>query len=160
MSKAKIVENKAFKEDDFKDLKFIKIIEPLNVVLIPKELIEEVKGRTFSINRFYEYQFLQAKMENPNNLLYILIDTKQSVKGFLWCEINGLDGSLFVNTFSISKEYWGKGEAISFVTDFLDKMVEKGGYPKVYWMTCNEKYFLKKGFKKSKNRLMEYQRAS
>lgn len=145
---------------DFKYLKFIRVLVPHNITLIPLELIEGVKGRTFTTRQFLDYQHDQIVNNNPNNLLYILVDTtKNIVKGFLWAEIYW-DRSLFVNTFSISKEYWGKGDGIYLATDFLENLTKKMNISKVNWMTTNEKFYVKKGFKKSKIKIMEYQRAS
>lgn len=122
--------------------------------LIPLELIESVKGRTFTSEQFYAYQ--EAQKENPNNHLYVLIDKDKKIHGFLWAESNCMEGSLFINTFSIGKAYWGKGEAIPKVIEFLRMLKAKTKAERVYWITTNEKFFLKHGFKRSKNVLMEY----
>ena len=133
------------------DLEFVKLKIPQ---LIPLELIESVKGRTFSVKQFYKYQ--QDQIDNPFNFLFALVNRDKKIHGFLWAEINALDGSLFVNTFSIDKEYWGKGEAIPIVIEFLRKLKEKMECPRVFWVSTNEKFFLKHGFKRSKNVLLEY----
>lgn len=157
MPKHEIVDPEPNKGVKFEDLKFLRIVEPINVLLIPKELIEEVKGRTFTLEQFYHYQCLQIENKNPSNFLYILVDDKKKIHGFLWAEINGMDGSLFINTFSVAKEYWGKGQAIPFVIEFLKELKRRVGAQRVFWISTNEKFFLKKGFKKSKNVLLEYQ---
>lgn len=135
------------------ELEFLSLKVPS---LIPIELIELVKGKTFTADQFYTYQAIQIKNENPGNLLYALIDKKKIIHGFLWCEINALDGSLFVNTFSISKKFWHKGKVIPKVIEFLKDLKKKVKAPKVLWCTTNEKFFLKQGFKRSKIMLMEY----
>jgi N-acetylglutamate synthase-like GNAT family acetyltransferase len=61
-----------------------------------------------------------------------------------------------VNTFSISKEYWGKGKAIAHVGEFLKKLKMKLKAPKIFWCTTNERFFVKHGFVRSKISLMEY----
>jgi N-acetylglutamate synthase-like GNAT family acetyltransferase len=122
--------------------------------LIPKELIEEVKGRTFTPEQFYIYQ--DQQIDNPYNFLFALIDEDKKIQGYLWAEINILDGSLFVNTFSIRKKFWGKGKAIPMVIKFLEELKQKTKAPRVFWITTNEKFFVKHGFKRSKNVLMEY----
>ena len=122
--------------------------------LIPVELIEAVKGRTFSAEQFISYQ--EKQVDNPSNFLYALIDKEKKIHGYLWAELNILDGTLFVNTFSISKAFWGKGNAIKKAVEFLAKLKESTGAPRVYWITTNEKFFAKHGFKRSKNCLMEY----
>jgi hypothetical protein len=132
-------------------LEFVKLKIPK---LIPLDLIESVKGRTFTPEQFIKYQ--EAQVDNPGNFLYVLIDKVKKIHGYLWCESNALDGTLFVNTFSISKEYWFKGAAIDKAIDFVSKIRDKINAPKVFWITTNEKFFAKKGFKRSKNCLMEY----
>lgn len=133
------------------ELQFVRLKIPR---IIPKDLIESVKGRTFTADQFYEYQ--EAQVDNPYNYLYALINEDKKIQGYLWAESNLLDGSLFVNTFSITKEYWGKGEAIPRVIEFLVELKNKMKAPRVFWITTNEKFFLKHGFKRSKNVLMEY----
>jgi hypothetical protein len=133
-------------------LEFIRLKIPR---LIPIELIENVKGRTFTPEQFYKYQELQV--DNPLNLLYALVDIEKKIHGFLWADINLLDGTMFVNTFSVDKDYWGKGKAIPMVLDFLAALKKKINTPKIFWITTNEKFFKKHGFKQSKNVLMEYQ---
>ncbi len=148
MTTATIQEEKACPIDS---LSFVKLKIPR---LIPIDLIESVKGRTFTAEQFYRYQ--ESQKENPFNYLYVLIDETKKIHGYLWAEVNILDGSLFVNTFSISKEYWGKGEAIPKVIEFLRTLKAKTKAPRVFWVTTNEKFFLKHNFRRSKNVLMEY----
>lgn len=132
-------------------LTFVKLKIPK---LLPYALIEAVKGRTFTPEQFYKYQEDQVK--NPYNFLYALVDEGKKIHGYLWAEMNVLDNSLFVNTFSIEKEYWGKGEAVPMVVEFLRELKVKVKAEKVFWITTNERFFLKHGFKKSRNVLMEY----
>ncbi len=132
-------------------LEFVRLKLPR---LIPLELIEAVKGRTFTPEQFYKYQ--EAQGDNPSNFLYALIDEGKKIHGYFWAEMNSLDQSMFVNTFSISKEFWGKGKAIPMVIEFLAKLKEKVKPSRIFWITTNERFFLKHGFKRSKNCLMEY----
>lgn len=122
--------------------------------LIPVELVESVKGRTFTVEQFYDYQ--ESQVNNPNNFLYVLIDKSKKIHGYLWAEVNLLDNTLFINTFSISKDYWGKGKGIDKAVAFLRFLKEKTKAPRVFWITTNSKFFAKHGFKPSKNVLMEY----
>lgn len=133
------------------DLTFVKLKFPR---CIPRQLIENVKGRTFTPDQFYFYQ--ENQRDNPNNYLYGLVDENKVIHGYLWAEKNYLDDSLFVNTFSITKEYWNKGEAIQKAIEFVADLKEKSQAKRVYWVTTNEKFFAKQGFKKSRQVLMEY----
>lgn len=143
--------NKEEKETSVSDLQFVKLKIPR---VIPKELIENVKGRTYTVDQFYNYQ--EQQVDNPFNYLFALIDENKKIQGFLWAESNIMEGSLFVNTFSIQKEYWGKGKAIAKVVKFLEELKKTTQAPRVFWITTNEKFFLKNGFHRSKNVLMEY----
>ena len=138
-------------DHQIENLTFVRLRLPR---LIPQDLIEVVKGRTFTVDQFYDYQ--ERQIDNPYNHLYVLVDSDKKIQGYLWAEMNILDGSLFVNTYSVSKEYWDKGQAISKAIAFLRTLNEKLKAPRVFWVTTNEKFFLKKGFKRSKNILMEY----
>lgn len=139
------------KEPTVSNLEFVRLKIPR---LIPIELIEAVKGRTFTPEQFIAYQ--EKQLGNPGNYLYALIDEEKKIQGYLWAELNILDGTLFVNTFSISKGYWGKGTGIKKAIEFLETLKEKTKAPRVFWVTTNEKFFAKHGFKRSKNCLMEY----
>jgi N-acetylglutamate synthase-like GNAT family acetyltransferase len=138
-------------ESSIDKLNFVKLKIPR---LIPKELIESVKGRTFTPDQFYVYA--DDNKENPYFYLFALVDELKKIHGYLWAELNLLDGSLFINTFSIDKEFWGNGHAMPKVMEFLRELKAKTKAPRVFWLTTNEKFFLKKGFKKSKNVLMEF----
>ena len=143
--------NKQEKEVLVNDLQFVRLKIPR---VIPPELIENVKGRTYTVDQFYNYQ--EQQVDNPFNYLFALIDDNKKIQGFLWAESNIMEGSLFVNTFSIQKEYWGKGKAIPKVVKFLEELKKTTQAPRVFWITTNEKFFLKNGFHRSKNVLMEY----
>lgn len=133
------------------DLHFVKLKIPR---LIPIELIEAVKGRTFTPEQFYIYQEMQV--DNPNNFIYVSIDGEKKIQGYLWAELNILDSTLFINTFSISKKHWGKGSAMKDAIQFVDSLRKETKSPKVLWISTNDKFFVKHGFKRSKNCLMEY----
>jgi hypothetical protein len=136
---------------DINALRFIKLKIPR---LIPKEIIEGVKGRTFTPEQFYEYQ--EANADNPYNFLFAFVDDNKKIHGFLWAEQNVMDGTLFINTFSIDKQLWGKGKPIPKVIEFLHELKRLTKARIVFWITTNEKFYIKHGFKRSKNCLLEY----
>lgn len=124
--------------------------------LIPYALIDAVKGRTFTPEQFYKYQ--ESQVDNPYNHLYALIDTENKIHGYLWAEVNILDNSLFVNTFSIARIFWGKGKkkAVMKAIEFLKVLKDKLKPSRVFWITTNKNFFTSHGFKSSKNVLMQY----
>lgn len=155
-TQATIDENKAVSEPFEWDLTFVKVLIPENVQLIPREIIEGVKGHPFTPEQFYSYQMDQMLSGNPGNLLYLLVSQEKKVEGVLWAEISAINNSMFINTFSVSKKYWHKGKAIEKAIVLLEKIRKQMNCPTVYWITTNDKFFLKHGFKRSKNVLMEY----
>lgn len=149
-------DSKAISDSISWDLEFLKVRISKNVRLIPQEMIENVKGQSYTPEQFYKYQEEQILNGNAGNLLYLLVDEKKTVEGFLWIEVSAFDRTLFVNTFSISKKYWHKGKAIPKVIEHLRAVQKKMESPKVFWITQNDRFFTKHGFKRSKNVLMEY----
>jgi hypothetical protein len=143
-------------QGDINEIDFVKIKIPENVRLIPKDLIESVKGRTFTPEQFYKYQEIQIAQDSPANLLYVLISKEKQIEGFLWIEISQLDFSMFVNTFSVNKKYWYKGQAMPKVLAFIRKLKNKTKCLRVFWISTNAKFFEKHGLKRSKNILLEY----
>lgn len=137
-------------------MEFIRIKIAENVRLIPKDLIEAVKGRLFTPEQFYEYQERQIAYQNPYNLLFALVAENKKIEGYLWAEISQIDASMFINTFSISKEHWHKGKAMPMVIEFLEKLANKHKCSRTFWITQNPKFFEKHGFSRSKNVLLEY----
>jgi len=138
-------------EADVEELEFVRLRVPR---LIPSELVEAVKFKAFTPERFYAYQ--EQNLWDPNNFLIALIDKSKKIKGYLWAIIDEVDGALFVNTFSICKEYWGKGKAMSKAIEIAKDIREKTQAPTVFWFTTNDRFFVKHGFKRSKTVLMEY----
>jgi N-acetylglutamate synthase-like GNAT family acetyltransferase len=136
------------------DLKFKRVKDVPTIHRIPAELIENIKGRTYEVEKFYKYQEIQ--LNNQYNLLFTLENDQNKVVGFLWAVIGMLDDSLFINHYSILKEYWNKGVAINLAISFIALIKNKGGYSSVLWNTTNSKFFKKHGFTESKIRLMEY----
>jgi hypothetical protein len=147
-------------EVDFKKLKFIRIFDPRH---IPTELVQQVRDRKFSVEKFYEYQSIvcvsktdHGMVLNPLNLLFVITNEKTKVVGFLWAVVSPLSQDLVINTFSMNKEYWGKGEAVTLVTDKCKEILEESGLSRVFWITNYPKHSERYGFKRAKGVLMEY----
>jgi hypothetical protein len=145
---------------DFSKLQFIRIFDPIH---IPKELIEQVRDRKFTVENFYKYQSIvcitqtsNGNMINPLNLLFVIVNESKKVIGFLWAIVAPLSQELVINTFSMSKEYWGKGQAVELVTDKCKEIMKEAGLSRVYWISNYPKHSERYGFKRSKGVLMEY----
>lgn len=134
------------------NLTFVKLRFPR---CIPRELIESVKGITFTPEKFYDY--LEEALPSDSEFLYVLVDDDKRIHGYIWFQVNILDNSIFLNTYSVSKEYWGKGEAIKKAVEFMKKIKDELKASEIYWCTSNSKYFAKHGFRPAKQTLMVYQ---
>lgn len=135
------------------DLNFVKFLLPS---LIPRHLIEQVKGRAFSVDDFYKYAQECVDSENPYSLIYALINPDKEIVGYLWMDLNPLDNSMFVNTFSIDKIYWKKGEAMKKAVEFVKLIANRMKVKTTIWMTTNAKFYERLGFKRCKDVAMEY----
>ena len=145
---------------DFSKLKFVRIFDPIH---IPKDLVEQVRDRKYSVEKFYEYQSIVclSKTENgmiinPLNLLFAIVNEAKKVVGFLWAVVSPLSHDLVINTFSMNKEYWDKGQAVTLVTERCKEILKESGLSRVYWITNYPKHSERYGFKRAKGVLMEY----
>jgi hypothetical protein len=120
---------------------------------IPRYLFEQVKPITFDIDRLYAFGDLIIK--NPTNIMGVLIDKQNNVKGVLWVSYNIVTDRLTVQVLSIDKEYYGKG-IMNEIKGILKKLKNNIGASVVDGLTSRPKAIEKlMGFKKSKIIIME-----
>lgn len=143
------------------NLSWVRIFDPVH---IPREYVEQIKDRRFTVDKFYKFQNLACMNEvdgmvvlNPLNLLFILVDEKKVTKGFAWMFIDELSESLVINSFSMDKEYWNNGKAVKLLQDKCLELKDGAQLKSIFWITRCPKHSEKYGFKKSKQTLMEYQ---
>jgi len=125
-----------------------------NPEFIPRTLLKQLPNKDFDADSFYT--FMGVALQSPTSLLFLLIDEKNVIRGFLWAEINVLEQVMFVNLLSVDKELWGNGSAIDLATDFLKKRFVELSLKKVVWITDRPALFERKGFKQAKEVLLEY----
>ncbi len=148
------------KIDKFSELKWVRIFDPVH---IPKEYVEQIKNRNFSVEKFYKMQKMTCIEEvdgkillNPLNLLFVIVNANNIVKGFCWMVVDPLSNSLVINSFSMDKEFWGDGKAVHMLEKKAIELQEGAQLDRIYWVTRYPKHSEKYGFKKSKNTIMEY----
>lgn len=141
-------------------LQFIRIFDPSH---IPEYLVDQIKDKDFTTERFYVYQREVCTLKeegslvlNPYNLLFVLVDEDKVVQGFVWAVVDLLNGALCINNFSLNRFYWGKGKAVKILKDWALKIKEGAKLNRIYWISKNSKYCEKYGFEKSKHILFEY----
>jgi hypothetical protein len=132
------------KEVDFDKLKFIRVFTPMH---IPKDLIEQVRERTYEVDDWYKYQELICMRQtengpvlNPLSMLYVIADEGNKVIGMFWCEVDSLSKSLVVQTFSMDKKYWCKGKAVTLLSKKAKEIAKDCKLKKIYWMTAYPKH--------------------
>lgn len=153
------------KKPDLNELEWIRIFDPIH---IPKKLVEQIRDRDWSFERFFKYQKyismhngkdasgIEHLVINPFNFLFVLADKEKSVQGFLWAVIDELSNSLVINSFSIDRKYWGHGSAVSLLEKKAKEIAKGVGLAKIYWITNFPKHSERHGFNRSKSVLMEY----
>lgn len=145
---------------NIKDLRWIRIFTPDH---IPHYLIEQVGHRDYSVEEFFKYHHINCLIQkekgivlNPFNHLYVLANDKNEVKGMLWFNVDPLSKDIIIQTFSVDKEYWCKGQAVKKLAEHIKQIRIKAKLNKIYWITNHPKHNMRYGFKASKSVLMEY----
>jgi len=147
-------------KNNIEELRWVRVFTPDH---IPKYLVEQVRDRDFSVENFYKYQEFNCVHQskdgpklNPFSHLYVLVDPSNFVKGFLWFTVDPLAQDIFIQTFSVDKDYWYRGKAVSKLSDHIKDIREKACLNKIYWVTNYPKHSERYGFKRSKGVLMEF----
>ncbi len=147
-------------EDNTINLRWVRIFDPDH---IPIKYVEQIKDRQFTVEKFYTMQKMacieqvDGKMVlNPCNLLYVLTNEENIVKGFCWMVVDPLSDSLVINSFSMDNEYWGNGKSVRLLEAKAKEIQEGAKLERIYWITRCPKHSEKYGFKRSKHILMEY----
>jgi len=142
------------------ELRFVRVFTPDHV---PQYLIEQVRDRDYSVEEFFKYHQINCMTQgekgivlNPFNHLYVLADKENIVKGMLWFSVDPLSKDILIQTFSMDKEYWGKGQAVKKLAEHIKEIRIKANLNKIYWVTNYPKHSMRYGFKPSKSILMEY----
>jgi hypothetical protein len=145
---------------NIEELRWIRVFTPDH---IPHYLIQQVGHRDYSVEEFFKYHQLNCLIQsekgislNPFNHLYVLADKKNEVKGVLWFNVDPLSKDILVQTYSVDKEYWMKGQAVKKLADHIKHIRNKAKLNKIYWITNYPKHSMRYGFKPSKSVLMEY----
>lgn len=142
------------------ELRWVRLYSAIH---IPVYLVEQVRDRDYTVEDFFKYQEINCTVDgksgpmlNPLNHLYALVDKNNLVKGFLWFVVDCLSKDLCINTYSVDKEYWCKGRAVSKLEELVKEVMDKQKVKKVFWVTNYPKHSERHGFKRSKSVLMEF----
>lgn len=142
------------------DLRWVRVFTPIH---IPKYLVDQIKKKDYTTEDFYKYQELvclrnspEGPTLNPFSHLYVLVNSENITKGFLWFTVEPLTRDLVIQTYTVDKEYWGGGGAIRKLSDHVKEVRSKADLNKIYWVTDYPRHSQRHGFRASKSVLMEY----
>lgn len=133
----------------FEDLKFVRVTQALLFRQIPKYLFEQIKDRSFDIDRLYRLS--DKIISDLMQLFYVLVDDESKIKGVFWASANIIHNSIDVTVLSIDKEYQFS-DAIKRTVEFIDTF-QKDATIRI--LVAKTAAYEKAGFKK-KEILMEY----
>ena len=148
---------------EFKELQFVRVIDPNIFRLIPRYLFEQVKDYEFDIEKLINYG--AAITANPLTYLFALADSENKIKGIFWARISYVDEIFEAYLLSVDPEYQDE-TALRTTLDFFWRLhktekpkLKKQGInlkDKILWQTTRPKPFEKiAGVEKSKRILME-----
>lgn len=129
-------------------------------VLIPQQLVQQIKDREFEVGDFYTTLGLSTgyahKQFREDCYLYILIDEPGQICGFFWAEFDALTKVLWLHNISVSKKYWNKDIAIPLLTEKMKEIMKQRKCSICRWQTTNSRATTALGFKPSQNVIHEY----
>jgi hypothetical protein len=123
--------------------------------LIPRHLLEQLKPLPFDVDDWYETMTRYRNSGDTSNIFLGIVDSKYKIRGAAWLSLEMLTKSLFVNFLSLDKEFQNKGEIFKQIGPYLATVLEQLELEKAYWLTTRPKAYIKYGFQRSKNVLLE-----
>ena len=144
----------------FSDLKFVRLTQIKIFNSIPKYLFEQVKGRSWSVERLYK--FASLFLANTANCFWVLKNDRQVIKGVLWVVIDILSEKLNLIVFSIDEEYQDDGN-LKDVLNFLYQLIEDFNKigdniklkEKINWITAEPEKLDRIGWKQPETIMVE-----
>ncbi len=130
----------------------LKIVRVIDILLIPKYLVEQVKDVYWSPDELYG--IWPTIEDHPGNLLYAMVDKDHQIKGFIWGSVVLIGRFLFVNVVSLDREYQNRGVGRNVIMPFLHELKDKLGLSRVIAATSRPKAMADYGWRTSKH-LME-----
>jgi len=144
---------------DINKLEFELVVVPEVFGYIPPHLLEQIYGRSWSVERFFKYG--PASVLSHFNRFWVLKDVGNAIKGVLFATIDVLSEKLNVVIFSVDEEYH-KG-SLKFALDFLRQFIAEFNElevdiklnEKINWVTAQPEMFDELGGKQPKTVLIE-----
>jgi len=119
---------------------------------IPIELIEQIKTSDWTPERYLD--FLRVVENSPLQFIFGIF-RGVDLLGYVWCEANLLEMTLFIDTISIKKQFKLDKKVSNEIIRLLKTFLKESGLRKIRFLTDRPDFFLRNGFKKSKQLLLE-----
>ncbi len=119
---------------------------------IPIELIEQIKTSDWTPERYLD--FLRVVENSPLQFIFGIFHG-DDLLGYVWCEANLLEMTLFIDTVSIKKQFKLDKKVSNEIIRLLKTFLKESGLRKIRFLTDRPAFFLRNGFKKSKQLLLE-----
>lgn len=119
---------------------------------IPIELIEQIKTSDWTPERYLD--FLRVVENSPLQFIFGIF-RGVDLLGYVWCEANLLEMTLFIDTISIKKQFKLDKKVSNEIIRLLKFFLKESGLRKIRFLTDRPDFFLRNGFKKSKQLLLE-----
>jgi hypothetical protein len=144
----------AEREEENSQNNHLRIIRIFDMRLVPRELIEDIPGRDYEVDRVYELS--NQINSSPFNLLYVLSDAGHKIQGFFWAGIDPLTNYLYFHSCGIAKYYRRKGIFKHQVMPFLQTIVDKGNLKGIRGLTVQPELHESVGWERTDLIFMEY----
>ena len=99
------------------NLSIVPILDPM---LVPRDLLEQIKPLLFDIDDWYRSLTLARQEGDDSNLLFGFIDKEHKIHGVMWATLDVLHRTIFINFLTLGKRYQGHGNV-------FDRDWETGG---------------------------------
>ena len=130
----------------------LKLVRIHSFDLIPRYLLDQVKGRSWTPNKLYEWGEILGSQ--PSQLIYAMITPEKEIKGAVWASVNPVVDGIFLNFISVDREYQD-GIVLEKVTGTLKQTATDLGLSSVYALTTRPKGATRKGWSRTGQEMME-----
>jgi len=121
--------------------------------LIPRRLLDQVKGSSFDYDALMEHG--AGICMHENQLLYVMVDEDNIIHGILWAEYSPINNWVYVNTLSVDPEYQDGRVIERSIEHLRDELKESITNSRIVMGTTRPDAYEKQGFKKMNTSLME-----
>ena len=137
---------------DLKKLSWLKIEDPF---LIPRRLIDQIKGAPFTTEDFYKnWEFYGG----PLTILFAILDREDlndPCKGAFCLSADPMAKSLRIAFLTLNKEYQFAGFMKEMAIPKIKEILKALNFKSAYWATTRPKAFERLGYKRSAVTIME-----